>query len=286
MRLGYYRATTASQLDELPEKLDAHGCSAVWADGIDQRTDYECAALKERSQQLGIVLGEAGMWENLMTGDAEKRRARIERVRRMLRKADLAGVKCVVTLVGTKDASEMPLAPHPYMYTKAAKSEFREVVLRILDGLDLKVAGYGVEPWHNTFYYQPEQIREFIDSVGHPKFGVHLDQMNMVSQESFYNTTDLINKTFDLLADKIWSVHLKDIRCDFTHMFLKWDEVRIGEGVMDYATFLRRIAALPEDTTCFCEHFKDEADYAICFSRLHALAEKAGVSFLRRSVNT
>jgi hypothetical protein len=41
-------------------------------------------------------------------------------------------------------------------------------------------------------------------------------------------------------------------------MFLKWDEVRIGEGVMDYDTYLRRVATLPADTPCFCEHLSCE----------------------------
>ena len=59
-------------------------------------------------------------------------------VRRLLLKAEAMGCHCVVTLVGSKDPSDRALAPHPYMYTKACQNEFREVVLRILDGLELE----------------------------------------------------------------------------------------------------------------------------------------------------
>jgi sugar phosphate isomerase/epimerase len=155
-------------------------------------------------------------------------------------------------------------------------------VLRILDGIDLRTSRYVIEPWHNTFFYQPEEIRAFIDAVDHPAFGLHLDQMNMVSQKDFYRTTDLIHRTFDLLADAVASVHLKDIRCDYTHMFLKWDEVLVGDGVLDYDTYLKRLARLPADTPCFCEHLREEADYIVNFGRLHELADKAGVAFLGR----
>lgn len=282
MRLGYFSAGTPAELDQVTSGLDQYGLSAVWAGGLEGRTDEECVALRERAQALGVVLGEAGLWANLMTDDTEKRAQRIAKARNLLRKADLAGVRCVVTLVGTKDPSDHSLAPHPYLYTEAAKHEFREICLRILDGLELRTVGFAIEPWHNTFFYQPEEIREFIDCVGHPRFGLHLDQMNMVNQQSFYHTTELINRTFDLLADKVFSVHLKDLRCDFNHLFLKWDEVRIGEGVLDYATYLRRLAQLPADTPCYCEHFRDEGDYAICFARLHHLAAQAGVRFLHR----
>ena len=77
-------------------------------------------------------------------------------------------------------------------------------------------------------------------------------------------------------------MHLKDIREDFSHMFLKWDEVYIGDGVMDYDTYLKRLADLPADTPCYCEHMAEQRDYALCFARLHHLADKAGMKFLRR----
>jgi len=228
------------------------------------------------------VVGEVGFWENLMTPDKELQAHRIKTVRTLLKKTEAMGCLSVVALVGTKDSSDHALAPHPYMFTDTCKAEFREIVLRILDGLDLKVTQYIIEPWCNTFFYQPEDIREFINSVDHPAFGLHLDQMNMISHKDFYNTRDLINRTFNLLAEKVVSVHLKDIRWDFRHMFLKWDEVYIGDGVMDYEVYLKCLAELPLDTPCYCEHMTEERDYALNFSRLQYLAEKVGVRFLKR----
>ena len=282
MRLGghLFWVDSAEDIESLEDKLDCYGLSTIPA--ALEGSDEACERFGSAARELDIVVGEAGYWENLMTPDEDVQSSRIEAAREMLRKAEIAGCRCFVTLVGTKDPSDFALAPHPYMYTKECRSEFREVVLRILDGIDLEKTGFGIEPWHNTFFYQPEEIREFIDSVGHPRFGVHLDLMNMVSQHTFYHTTDLIHKAFDLLSDRVWSVHLKDIQYDNTHMFLKWDEVLIGEGVIDYETYLGRIAELPEDTPCFCEHLELETEYALNFSRLHYLAEKAGVRFKRR----
>ena len=232
MRLGgFYGASSMEELGPLCDKLDTHGLSAIGAPWMNDWTDDECAAFGEKARSLGMVVGETGVWTNLMTDDADARAERIGMVRDVLPKADAMGCHCVVTLVGTKDPSDQSLAMHPYMKTDEAKAEFREIVLRILDGMDLKTTRYAIEPWHNTFFYQPEDIREFIDSVGHPSFGLHLDQMNMVDQAHFFDTTTLINKTFDLLAEKVVSVHLKDIREVFSHMFLKWDEVyKIGRA--------------------------------------------------------
>lgn len=284
MRLGgFFGANSIKELEPLCEKLDCYGLSAIGAPAkLKELSQDDCAAFGQKARQLNIVIGEASFWENLMTPDKQLQLHRIKNVRTMLEKAEIMGCLSVVSLVGTKDSSDAALVPHPYMFSQACKEEFREVVLRILDGLDLKTTKYIIEPWPNTFFYQPENIAEFMDRVDHPSFGLHLDQMNMVNHRYFYNTRELINHTFKLLADRVVSVHLKDIRWDFGHMFLKWDEVYIGDGIMDYETYLRRLVELPSDTPCYCEHMAEERDYALSFSRLHHLAKKAGVRFLRR----
>lgn len=148
------------------------------------------------------------------------------------------------------------------MFTDQCKAEFREVVLGILDAVDLNTTHYVVKPWSNTFFYRPQTIREFIACVGHPRFGVHLDPASMINHDSFFKTTELIHVAFDLLADSAWSVHPKDIRWDFTHTFMKWDEVQVGEGVMDIDTLIKQAALLPDDTPCFCDNLATEEEYA------------------------
>ena len=284
MRLGgFFGAERVADLDPLCEKVDVYGLSAIGAPRriLNMSLD-ECGEYGSRARELGLVVGEIGMWESLMTPDPERRTERIERVRGMLKRADAMGCRCVVTTTGSSSAVEHQLAMDPYMYTEQARVEFREIVNRILDGLDLETTRYVIEPWHNSFFYQPGDIKEFIDRVAHPSIGLHLDQMNMVSQATYYRTTELIGETFELLADKVACVHLKDIGIDHTHMFLKMDEVNIGDGVMDYDTYLKKLAGLDPDIPCFCEHMPTEQDYALNFARLHRLAEKAGVRFKRR----
>ena len=283
MRLGgyYYRIHRVEQLDEYLDKLDIYGLSTVCL-AIDEIPFEQCERLGEKARKYDIVIGECGYWKNLMTADKDLQNQRIQGARESLKKAEVMGAFSVASLVGTKHPSDRPLATHPYMYTDECKSEFREVVLRILDGLDLKTTKYVIEPWHNTFFYNPDVIKDFIDSVDHPDFGLHMDMMNMVNHEYFYNTTELINHTFDVLEDKVYSAHLKDVRCDWTYEFLKWDEVYIGEGVMDYETYLKRLSRLSPDLPCFCEHMTTEEEYAKNFSIAHHLADKYGSPFRRR----
>lgn len=285
MRLGgYFRANSLAELEPLCEQLDRYGLSAIHAPaGLAELSDEGCAAFGERARSLGLIVGEVGAGVNLMTADPEAQTARVAKVRQTLIKAEIMGCRSTIVLVGSRHPSDHFLAPHPYMYTEECKAEYRGILLRILDGLDLAATRLAIEPWPNTFFYQPEEIRAFIDSVGHPALALQLDQMNMVSHRDFFGTTGLIDRTFDLLADRVASVHLKDLRWDHGHMFLKWDEVDIGDGVMDYDTYLKRLARLPAETPCYCEHMATEADYALNFARLHQLVRRSGTRFEART---
>jgi sugar phosphate isomerase/epimerase len=285
MRLGgtRFRPETVADLDSVAEVCDVYGLSAVSApNAFTEMTDGEAVAFGERARALGLVVGEAVARPNLMVRDDDLRAARIAALRTGLVKAELMGCHGVIVLVGTVGPEDHLAAPHPYMYTAECRLEFREILLRAVDGLELLATKLLVEPWTTSFFYQPAAIREFLESVDHPAVGVHLDQMNMVDQQHYYRTTELIDETFDLLASYVGGVHFKDVRWDWRHMLLKFDEVPVGDGVLDYHTYLRRVAELDDDLTCFCEHFPTEGDYAVSFARLHRIAAELGTGFLRR----
>ena len=288
MRLGghhaAFAASTVDQLEALCPGFDRLGLSAVPApSGLATMSDEDCIEFGEAARSLGLVIGETGMWENLMTTDPARRTERIERVRALLRKAALMGCRCVITLVGSAHPSDDPLAPDALTMSREGAAAFREVVLRILDGLELGATRYGIEPWVTTFFYGVEEVAEFLDAVDHPALGLHLDLVNMVSRRSYFDTAGLAERTFSLLSDRIVGAHLKDLVWDPAHMVIKWDEVLIGDGVIDYPAYLGVLARLDSDLACYCEHLATEADYAENFERAHSAAERAGVRFLPRT---
>ncbi len=278
--------SSIDDFDNITERLDHYNLSAIGAPAnVGEQDPDNCAAFGERARELGILVGEANFGGNLMSPDREMVEQRIEALRRSLRNADLMQCRTLHILVGTRDESDHMLAAHPYMYTDECKAELREIILRVMDGLELQYTRFLIEPFNNSFFYQPEDIREFLDAVDHPRVGFHADAVNMIAFDTYFDTTSLINRTFDLLADYIFSAHVKDLRWDHRHLILKWDEVLIGEGVFDLTTYLRRMDELDPDTPCYCEHLPDEESYAHNFARVHEAARDAGLNLVTRRVS-
>jgi sugar phosphate isomerase/epimerase len=281
---GFYSAERVEELEPLCTALDRHGLSAIPAPNrLAAMSDEECIEFGEAARRLGLVVGETGMWDNLLARDPDVRTERIGRVRVLLRKSELMGCHCVVTLVGSTHPSDDFLAPDPASMSREGQVVFREIALRILDGLELETTRYGIEPWVTTFFYELEDVETFLADVDHPALGLHLDLVNMVSRRTYFDTAGLAERTFASLSDRIVGAHLKDLRWDPAHMVIKWDEVLIGDGVLDYSAYLGGLARLDPDLACYCEHLPTEADYAENFARAHAAAERSGLKFLPRT---
>lgn len=281
--LGFFRAETIGELDALAEKLDLHGLSAIAAPiRTLEMSDDECSEFGERARSLGLVISEVHFLSNLMPRDPVLQSQRIEEGRTLLRKADLMNARCLLGFAGSAHPSDDIGAPLAYNFTDEFAAEVREAVLRVLDGIELKTTKYGFEANCKAFFYGPESCAAFIASVDHPDFGVHLDMMNMISQATFFDTTTVIDQTFELLEGRILAAHLKDISWDWEYQFLKFDERIVGDGAMDYPTLVAHLAKLDPDFPCMCEHLDTESEYYVGFERLHKLAAEAGTSWVPR----
>ena len=284
MRLGgWYSAERAEDLEALCERLDRHGLSAIPAPNrIAEMPDDECVGFGEVARDLGLVIGETGMWENLMTSDPGRRAERIERVRTLLRKAELMGCRCVVSLVGSGHPSDAMLAPDGAMLTAEGRSAFREVALRIVDGLDLERTCYAIEPWRTSFFYRPEDIRTFLDEVGHPGVRLHLDLVNMVGRRDLlrHRRSRRAHVRAALGPDRGRPPEGPALG-PRPHADQVGRGARRGRGDGPRRLPGRALGARP-DLPCFCEHLSSEAEFAENFARLHRAADDAA-RFLPRS---
>ena len=98
------------------------------------------------------MVGEANFNDNLLVADRELTDQRISDIRRGLLHADAMQCRSLHILPGTKVPAGGLLTAHPDMFTDAYKAELREVVLRVMDGLDLQHTHFLIEPFNHSFF--------------------------------------------------------------------------------------------------------------------------------------
>ncbi len=118
-----------------------------------------------------------------------------------------------------------------------------------------------------------------MDDVGDKRCAVNLDPVNMMSLDTYYHSTELLNECFDLLGEQILGAHSKDsyIVPDEQTVILR--EVCSGRGVMDYETYLVRLSRMKWPRTLLPEHVPgDQLIEAAAYIR--KVAAKVGVKII------
>jgi sugar phosphate isomerase/epimerase len=279
----WYRTETADGLEGLIEELDQLGLATIGAPGRTlQMSERECVEFGDKAEELGLVIAEVVFPRNLHVTDSDLRRQYIDEAQTLLRNADRMRSRCVFGLAGSADPSGDFRMPHPYNFTDEFKDDLAGYIREILDGVQIMSTKFVLEPGNKTFFHKPEGCAALVEAVDHPDFGIHLNIMNMVSEDTYFSTTELVNKAFELLGDQVVAAHMKDIKWDKDYNFLKFDEVAVGEGVLDYRTFLQHLTRYDRDFPALCLHLMTKTEYEFGFERLHEIADELGAPFVRR----
>ena len=265
-------------VDEASEYLSTYEIGTIAGPpGLASWSVEEARSYGKAVRNRGLTIGEIGYWENLLTPDEATRADRIETLRSLLVRADAMRVDCVVSLVGSMSdgwAGE----PHPDNYGELARERTLETIDRVLDGLTLDRTTWALEPWFNTFFHQPTPVATLLEQVDDPRLGVHMDAMNMLCVETVHRSTETIGEMFELLADRVVSVHAKDIRMDDSEFVVALRECPPGEGAMDFDRYLTELDALDEDLPVFTEHWEDSATFERSIRFLQDRAEALGAT--------
>jgi len=251
---------------------------AVYAPGVALNDTDRIKAFRNAAEKHDLVIAEVGRWCNMMDADPEKRKTNIATVTEGLALADELNARCCVNIAGSFD-TESWFGPHP----KNISDDFFDLAVEnareIIDAVTPKRAVFAYETLGWAMPDSPESYLRLIRAIDRKGFGVHLDVCNMInSPDRFWNNTRLINEAFDVLGQWIVSAHAKDLRWQ-RDMNIHFVECALGEGVLDCAAYLKRMAALPNDAPLMIEHMKDQAEYLRCRDHLFKVAAEAGVPF-------
>jgi len=237
----------------------------------DPRLDDYLGAAK----RAGLPIAEVGAWSNPISPKAGEAKWAMDKCISSLALAERIEARCCVNIAGSR--GERWDGPDPRNLDADTFDMIVASVRQIIDAVNPKRTFYSLEtmPW--IFPDSPDSYLALIRAIDRKQFAVHLDPVNMVNCPSrAYHTGDFLRECFAKLGSHIVSCHGKDIKF-VQHLTLHLDECRPGQGVLDYATFIRELNKLPADTTLVLEHLPNAEEFAQAAGYVRSVMAAQGV---------
>lgn len=252
------------------------GYSAAYCPVGAEAGDDVVKAYEQAARDADIVIAEVGAWSNPISPDEEKRKAALEKCRQQLALADRIGARCCVNITGSRGTQwDGPAAEN---FTEETFDMIVETTRGIIDDVKPTRTWFALEtmPW--AYPDSADSYVRLIQAIDRDRFAAHLDPVNLVcSPQRYYGNGALITECFEKLGPYIKSCHAKDIVLHpklTTHL----DEVRPGQGGLDYATFLRELNKLP-GVPLMLEHLAHAEEYEQAAAHIRSVARELGLSF-------
>lgn len=215
-------------------------------------SDEETKRVGESFADRGISIHEVAAYTSLIHEDAKTRRENIDNVKRRIEQASIVGALCVATVGG----SAAGWAPHPQTRTETSWELLLEATREILEMTPENVT-FCLESWPPTVLPDLDSLARVMDEVGSQRLGILFDPANLVTPETYFTTGEIIDEAFDRLGERFAAVHCKDVSWLMDGMQTGLGETVPGRGVLDYETFLGRVASAGRALPLIIEHLKE-----------------------------
>jgi len=277
MRLGAPVFIDSQDPEEIARAHRALGYRAGYCPRVELEDAARIRAIREAFAKHDVVIGEIGVWNNLLDADEAKRRANFAAMKRALALADEVGALCVVNIAGARNPQFWG-GPHPDNLSQDSFDRIVANAREIIDEVKPKRAKltYEMMPW--CLPDSADSYLDLVNAIARPGFGVHLDIVNIISSpRRYFDTTSVIRDCFAKLGPHIVGCHLKDVKLQdglTTHL----DEVMVGEGGLDIATYLLEAEKLPQQPPVLLEHLTTKEEFDQAREYVVKLAREVGVN--------
>ncbi len=241
------------------------------------RADVE--RVRRSFEAHGLVVGQTvGVYGGgLVSPDETERTATVEFMRRMCDLTARLGSPNTYLRPGSLNPAG-PWMPHPGNRSLAVFDRLVDSTRRICTVAEDVGARVAVEAGVVSPLWSAARTREFLLAVDSPALGFNQDPVNLVGGlEDAWDSTRLIDASFDLLGEFTIGAHAKDFRL-VDALLPHLEEAEIGAGLLDHVTFLRRMQAVAPKAHVLIEHLPTDR-FGPAGRALREFAEQAGVTW-------
>jgi len=277
MRLGGPIFKKDISFEEEVDLHRKHGFSAAYCKYIEDPSTRR--VYKQAYADAGILFAEIGAYRlNILDTDKTLRQKNIDEICKRLEYADEMGVLCCVIHGGSVETGRWGSA-NPLNMSEKSIAETVAIIQEILDRVKPKTTKLAMETESYVLPDNPEIYARLIEAIDRAGFGVHLDPVNIISSpRRYYNNAQFVKRCFAVLGPWIVSCHAKDVIMPPMHTTVQIDETFIGNGVLDYRTYIQEIEKLSPPPPLMIEHL-NESQLNKGLKYIFKIAKEVGITF-------
>lgn len=273
-------ASQARDPEAIARQAKEMGYGAIYAPDyltIDRPDEIRLA--RRVFEREGLIVAEAGYWENPLDTRPEVRRQVRDEMVRVYQMAEELGARCVVNTAGSYCEGPGYRNHNPKNFTQEHFEAAVEMARYFIDEVKPKNTYFTYEVFMYNSVDSPEAYDRILRAVDRRMFGAHIDLTNMMrSPRELYMGGDLARRCAKLFGDRIISTHIKGARLVRPAITTMIEETLPGEGEADLAPFIVEMAKLPNLVTMMTEHLNGREEYQRGFDNICRIARENGVA--------
>lgn len=259
MRLGISSSLGKETAEEWAKTQAMLGCRSVVFPLNSDASKEEIAEYVKEAKKNDLQIAEVGIWKNALSSHEAERKANLEYSIKQLALADEIGARCCVNVAGATGARWD--GGYRDNFSKEHKKKTVKMIQTVIDEVKPKNTFFTIEPMPWMIPTGPKEYLNLLEEVGRDRFAVHMDIINMICKpKRYFFPEDFLDKTFDMLGDKIKSCHIKDVRLleGFTFQL---QECACGEGTFPLEKYAKLANEYDKDMPMIIEHLHSDLEY-------------------------
>ena len=231
--------------------------------GFDHRwSGPDLVAIRQAFDEQSIEIVELGTYLNFLTPRDDEARRNSDRLRLAFEAGAILNCDHAVTYAGSRHPDpERPFAPHPDNWTDATWDLFVQRVWALLDEVEDVGVRLCFEPHPATTLNTLDSLVGLVADVATVRVRVALDPAALFGAEAAAQPVRALAEVFATLADSIAVARATDVRLVESGDEPLVEPAPLGEGILDYATYLKLITALELDTPIIVPPQESDAAY-------------------------
>ncbi len=283
MQVGIFNGYFPYSLEEQARRIRALGFNTVQLDLAFKDIDFstpdsitpdKARRVRETFRDFDLPICALSGYTNIVHPDPDARRAKLEMLRAMIRRARDFGTPYVISETGTY-ATESDWVADPRNRTEAGFADCRAVIAELAQTAYDHGAVFLLETYVNNVIGSVEETVRVFAEVDHPGLGLLMDPTNYFEDHNIDSMGAVLRQIFDTLSERVCIAHAKDVKrsasaeekhaeldASEAHSFRGVGAIELpapGLGSLDYDDYLRRLSRRHPNIPLVIEHL-DEAD--------------------------